>query len=113
MSWPRLEWHPAPCSGDAKGIKHKGTGYGWSSAAVRADGIEPIGEGIVESVNHPEHYTRGDVECIDAIRSALGADGFRSYCLGNVIKYVWRHRHKGGKEDLSKALWYMEQGSRV
>ncbi|WP_277070987.1 DUF3310 domain-containing protein [Slackia exigua] len=63
--------------------------------------------GSASAVEHPAHYTAGDVECIDAIRSALG-DGFADYCLGNVIKYVWRHRMKGGAEDLEKARVYLD-----
>lgn len=27
---------------------------------------------------------------------------------GNIIKYVCRHRHKNGKEDLDKAIHYLE-----
>jgi hypothetical protein len=26
---------------------------------------------------------------------------------GNVIKYVWRYKHKNGLEDLKKAAWYL------
>ena len=56
-----------------------------------------------------EHYRKsGDVECIDALRSALGPEGFRGFCAGNVIKYVWRHRHKGTPAaDLDKAEQYL------
>ena len=54
-----------------------------------------------------EHYRQGDVECIDALRSALGHDGFASFCQGNIIKYSWRYKHKGGKADLIKAQQYM------
>jgi hypothetical protein len=60
-----------------------------------------------DNVNHPDHYTSGGVECIDGIRAALG-DGFPAYCAGNVIKYVWRHRHKNGVEDLKKARVYLD-----
>jgi hypothetical protein len=63
-----------------------------------------------DPVNHPQHYTQGEVECIDAIRSALGDDGFRAYCRGQVIKYTWRCEHKGNpQQDLAKANWYMQQ----
>ena len=55
----------------------------------------------------PEHYQQGGIECIDAIRAALGTEGFRAYCTGNVIKYTWRHRHKNGVEDLRKAQVYL------
>lgn len=30
------------------------------------------------------------------------------YCEANVIKYVSRHRNKGGKEDILKAIHYLE-----
>ena len=60
-----------------------------------------------DNVNHPDHYTSGGIECIDAIRAAL-SDGFSAYCAGNVIKYVWRHRYKNGIEDLQKARVYLD-----
>ena len=56
----------------------------------------------------PAHYQQGDVECIDALRSALGKEGFEFYCQGNILKYVWRFRHKGGAEDLEKAQVYLD-----
>ena len=55
-----------------------------------------------------EHYRQGDIECVDALRSALGVEGFRGFCSGNVIKYVWRHKLKGnGGADLEKAQQYL------
>ena len=63
-----------------------------------------------DPVNDPSHYTNGPIECIDAISSALGHDGFLSYCLGNAIKYIWRAGLKGdGIEDLRKADWYINR----
>ena len=60
-----------------------------------------------DAVNHPSHYTAGAVECIDAIREALGYDGFLAYCRGNAMKYLWRAGLKGdAQEDLRKAAWY-------
>lgn len=58
---------------------------------------------------NPDHYRTGDVECVDAIQSALGLDGFLKYCTGNVLKYVWRWKHKNGIEDLKKARWYLDR----
>ena len=54
-----------------------------------------------------DHYRQGDVECIDAIRAALTDEEWRGYCKGNVIKYVWRERHKGGDLSLIKAEDYL------
>lgn len=61
----------------------------------------------VDLVNHPPHYTKGGIECIAALRAALGDAGFVSYCNGAAIKYLWRWRYKGGAEDLRKANWYI------
>lgn len=60
-----------------------------------------------DNVNQPAHYTAGSVECIDAIEAALTSEEFRGYCKGNVLKYVWRERHKGGDESLAKAAYYL------
>ena len=61
----------------------------------------------VDMVNHPPHYNKYGVECIEALRSACG-EGFESYLQGNVMKYLWRYRYKNGIEDLKKANWYLE-----
>jgi hypothetical protein len=62
---------------------------------------------MTDNVNSPPHYTQGTVECIDAIMAALTEEEFRGYCKGNAMKYIWRERHKGGKESLAKAMWYL------
>lgn len=62
-------------------------------------------------VNHPSHYTSSPsgIECIDAIESALSPEEFRGFIKGNVIKYAWREKLKGGDEDLKKARWYLSR----
>lgn len=60
-----------------------------------------------DSVNHPAHYRQGSIECIDAIKAAVGDAGFKAYCTGNVMKYIWRYQYKNGWEDLKKAHWYL------
>lgn len=58
-----------------------------------------------EVTDKPTHYTETAIECIDAIRTTLGEEGFRQYCRGNVIKYAWRAGKKGNfKEDMTKAV---------
>ena len=64
---------------------------------------------MVDNVNHPEHYTSGGVECIDAIQAALTPEEFRGFLKGNVIKYTWRERLKAGVESLQKAQWYLNK----
>ena len=62
-----------------------------------------------EQVNHPSHYNFGSIEVIDYIRSTLGEEGCRDFCVGNVLKYVSRAKHKGKPvEDLEKASWYLD-----
>ena len=63
-----------------------------------------------DSVNHPRHYTSGAVECIDAIGSAVAClCGMEALLTGQIIKYVWRWKQKGGVEDLRKAEWYLKR----
>lgn len=58
-------------------------------------------------VNHPPHYADGGIECIEAIEAQLTAEEYRGYLKGNIAKYVWREKHKGGTESLKKAQWYL------
>ena len=64
----------------------------------------------LSKVDHPAHYNVGKIECIDAINEAIkGLEGDEAFSIGNAIKYLWRWKHKGGKEDLKKAVWYIER----
>ena len=64
----------------------------------------------LDTVNHPKHYTQGKIECIDAIEAAVSElSGLDAVCTANVIKYVWRWKHKNGSQDLRKAQWYLEK----
>ena len=74
---------------------------------------EPVPVEIHDPVNAPQHYRQGAVECIDAIKSALGDEGFKDYCVGNAMKYLFRWRHKNGIEDLRKAQWYVSEAVRT
>jgi len=64
-----------------------------------------------DPVNHPSHYTRGNIECIDAL-TACTADmvGWRATLTWQVIKYMWRWPWKGNEvRDLEKAQFYLER----
>jgi hypothetical protein len=64
----------------------------------------------LSKVDHPAHYNAGNIECIDAIEEAVkGLDGKEAFATGNAIKYLWRWKRKGGKEDLKKAVWYINR----
>ena len=61
-------------------------------------------------IDHPQHYTSGTIECITAIESALGHDGFVAFLRGQVIKYQWRLAGKGDPlNDARKSLWYAQR----
>ena len=63
-----------------------------------------------DNINHPAHYEGNtSLECIDVMEIAFGADAVGNFCLCNAFKYLWRHKHKGGKEDLRKAKWYLDR----
>lgn len=56
-------------------------------------------------VNRPPHYTAhpSGIECI-VITEHMG------FCLGNVVKYIWRADLKGrALEDLYKARYYLDR----
>ena len=56
---------------------------------------------MTDMVNHPPHYNAYSVEVIEVTR-------YCSFNIGNAIKYMLRHLHKGkSQEDLEKALWYL------
>lgn len=60
-----------------------------------------------DPVNRPAHYTSGKVECIEAIESALGPEGFIAFLRGQVIKYQWRLGQKDAPEqEAGKSKWY-------
>ena len=67
-------------------------------------------ENVPDMVNHPQHYTQGGIECIDALKAAtVGKRGIEAVCVANVIKYLWRYEEKNGIEDVRKAKWYVER----
>lgn len=57
----------------------------------------------------PEHYKQTSLECFNVLRIALGKERFIGFCLGNAIKYLWRHEHKNGYEDIEKAGVYLDK----
>lgn len=59
------------------------------------------------NVEHPAHYNRRNIECIDAMIAAFGKAEVATFCKINAFKYLWRAENKGKyKEDMEKAAWY-------
>jgi hypothetical protein len=60
---------------------------------------------VFDDINKPAHYNYSAIEPINVIE-AWKLD----FTLGNVIKYIERHEHKGTPlKDLQKAKWYLER----
>lgn len=63
-----------------------------------------------DKVNHPTHYTYGDIEVIDFIEQVTkDYKPELAFAIGNAIKYISRANRKNGKEDLDKARWYLNR----
>lgn len=64
---------------------------------------------MADPVNHPSHYETGQFECIDVLLETQGAGAVEGFCICNAFKYLYRHRFKGGDEDVAKAKWYLDK----
>jgi len=61
-----------------------------------------------DNVHSPSHYTFGSIEVINYIRDKMTPEAFQGFCMGNVLKYISRHKMKNGLEDLKKAQVYLQ-----
>lgn len=62
-----------------------------------------------DEINHPDRYNSGGFECIDVMFAVFGYEAVQNFCILNAFKYVWRHKQKGGAEDIKKAVWYLNK----
>ena len=85
---------------DSMNLDAHSSGYQFDIGAAPA--VDP-------EVVRPAHYTRGAVECVDAIEAALTPEEYRGYLKGNVLKYFWRERDKGGLQSIQKAEYYTQR----
>jgi hypothetical protein len=71
------------------------------------------GKGIeipqVDMVNHPPHYTSGNLEVIDILKDQLTPEEYEGFLKGNILKYTLRYRLKNGLQDLEKSEWYLKK----
>lgn len=63
-----------------------------------------------DKVDHPSHYTYGDIEVIDYCDQVCKqySPELAPYVF-NAIKYLSRANHKGGREDIGKAKYYVQR----
>ena len=75
---------------------------GKSSYQIAKEIRMPDHKNISGLVDAPPHYTYGSKECIEFIDDVGATQG---YLLGNAIKYIFRHEHKGDAiGDIQKAI---------
>lgn len=60
-----------------------------------------------EHVDHPAHYKARKHECFEVMQDVFGEEATKAFCKLNAFKYLWRAEHKGRKEDIEKAVWYL------
>lgn len=62
----------------------------------------------MSQVDHPGHYggAGNQYETIEVLERWLTPLEYVGFLKGNSLKYLSRHRAKGGIEDLKKANWY-------
>lgn len=66
----------------------------------------------MSNVNHPSHYNKGGIECIDALNAMVCGyeDPVSAVLAWQVVKYIWRHPFKSNPvEDLRKAEFYLQR----
>ena len=62
-----------------------------------------------DQVNPPHYHISGrEIQPIVLMRLGLTDEEFEGYCIGNVMKYILRYKHKGGDDDLLKARKYID-----
>ena len=69
--------------------------------------LQKVSGKVCDNVNHPAHYTFGNIEVIDFIE-----DKKLGFHLGNAVKYISRAGRKNPDktvEDLRKAVWYINR----
>lgn len=69
--------------------------------------VEPLADEpeAGDPIHFPRHYTRGRLQPLEVIE-----DWRLGFNLGNVVKYIARHEHKGSAlDDLRKARFYLDR----
>ena len=109
-------WESAGCKGCAHEPHGKLYGFGSVTPCVDCQRYFPKSDAdyyeakvATDLVNHPTHYTSGcGFECIEMMEMVFGKETVHDFCTLNAFKYLWRHRQKGGADDIGKAKWYLE-----
>lgn len=80
----------------------------WDKASKTATGKLFHPNDTHDPVGQPDHYNRGAIEAIEAIKASMHPQEYKGYLKGNCLKYLWRYEYKNGVEDLRKARVYLD-----
>ena len=83
----------------------------WDFIRKTADPTKAAMNRLVDNhnpVTQPDHYNRGAIEAIQAIKASMHPQEYKGYLKGNCLKYLWRYEYKNGLEDLKKARVYLD-----
>jgi Protein of unknwon function (DUF3310) len=65
------------------------------------------------AISHPSYYTSSPAKCraCSATIECIDVAEHLEFCLGNVVKYIWRAGLKDEDvvRDLKKARWYLDR----
>ncbi len=90
--------------------------YKWDNKVIPSKGDLKLDPGcnckecnpVNDVINHPHHYKYGPLETIEVIKGSMPSEQYKGYLKGNIIKYICRAEYKNGKEDIAKAVKYIE-----
>ena len=65
---------------------------------------------VKDMVNHPPHYTRGNMETIDIMEAKSTPEEFKGHLKLTALKYLTRAGHKDDElQDAKKTQWYVNK----
>lgn len=83
----------------------------WVTIYNKSYGAEVAEEN--DMVNNPGHYQSRvkdlNIDAITCMRAAFGDESVIDFCICNALKYIYRHQSKNGKQDIQKAIWYLNK----
>ena len=73
--------------------------------------IDDYGFFAEDVVNHPKHYQLDglQVEALEIIKASLTLEEYKGYLIGNLLKYLLRHKKKNNIEDIRKMIFYSKE----
>lgn len=86
---------------DAKEEREKRIAEFWPGKAFE---VEQGQTKFYSHIDNPIGYTKGRIEVIEFIE-----DKQLNLHLGNAVQYIVRSSYKGGRDDLKKAIWYLQR----